>query len=72
MPKKAIIIIPTYNEKENIRAIVPRIFMAVKDVHNYQVEILVVDDTSPDKTYDTVKKMQKKYGQRLHLLRRVS
>ncbi len=65
--KKAIIIIPTYNEKENIAAIVPQIFAATKDVKNYQIEILVVDDTSPDKTYEVVKKMQKKFPH-LHLL----
>lgn len=67
MPKKAVIIIPTYNERENIAKIVPAIFAATKNVKNYQVEILVVDDTSPDKTYDVVKKMQTKFP-RLHLL----
>ena len=68
MTKKAIIIIPTYNEKENIAKIVPQIFAAVADVTDYKVEVLVVDDTSPDKTYQQVQKMQKEYGQRLHLL----
>lgn len=65
--KKAVIIIPTYNERENIAQIVPQIFAAVKAVKNYQVEILVVDDTSPDKTYEVVKKMQTKFPH-LHLL----
>ena len=68
MKKKAVIIIPTYNEKENIKRIVPRIFEAVKSVANYRVDILVVDDTSPDKTYLAVKQMQQKYPGRLHLL----
>lgn len=65
--KKTVIIIPTYNERENIAQIVPQIFAAVKAIKNYQVEILVVDDTSPDKTYEVVKKMQAKFPQ-LHLL----
>ncbi len=65
--KKTVIIIPTYNERENIAQIVPQIFAAVKEIKNYQVEILVVDDTSPDKTYEVVKKMQSKFP-RLHLL----
>ncbi|MBQ6154754.1 glycosyltransferase family 2 protein [bacterium] len=65
--KKVVIIIPTYNERENIQMIVPRIFDAVKDVAGYDVHILVVDDTSPDKTYEEVKRLQKKYP-RLHLL----
>lgn len=60
--KKAVIIIPTYNERENIAMIVPRIFQAVKKVNHYHVQILVVDDTSPDKTYQTVKKMQSQFA----------
>ncbi|MDO5561268.1 MAG: glycosyltransferase [bacterium] len=67
MRKKAVIIIPTYNEKENVQKIVPQIFAVVEKIKNYQVEILVVDDTSPDKTYEAVKKMQQKFP-RLHLL----
>ncbi len=65
--KKAVIIIPTYNEKENVAKIVPQIFAAVKNIKNYQVEILIVDDTSPDKTYMVVKKMQVDWPH-LHLL----
>lgn len=67
MRKKAVIIIPTYNEKENIQNLVPQIFAAVEKIKNYQVDILVVDDTSPDKTYAAVEKMQKKWPH-LHLL----
>jgi dolichol-phosphate mannosyltransferase len=67
MRKKAVIIIPTYNERENIQKIVPQIFAVVETIRNYQVDILVVDDTSPDKTYAAVKKMQAKFP-RLHLL----
>ena len=59
---KKLVIIPTYNEKENIEAIVPAIFDVVPNV-----DILVVDDSSPDGTGAVVETLQKKFPQ-LHLL----
>ncbi len=67
MQQKAIVIIPTYNEKENIQRVVPLLFEQFEKVTNWDMGVLVVDDTSPDKTYDVVKQMQKKY-KKLHLL----
>lgn len=67
MPQKAIVIIPTYNEKENIQKVVPLLFEQFEKVAGWDMGILVVDDTSPDKTYEAVKKMQKKF-KKLHLL----
>ncbi len=67
MQQKAIVIIPTYNERENIQKIVPLLFEQFEKVKNWDMGILVVDDTSPDKTYDAVKEMQQKY-KKLHLL----
>jgi dolichol-phosphate mannosyltransferase len=64
--KKAIIIVPTYNEKENVPVLVPRLTKVFESIKNWQMGILIVDDTSPDKTYEVVKKLQKKYPQ-LHL-----
>lgn len=61
---KTIVVVPTYNEKENIAALVPAIFQATPDV-----EILVVDDNSPDGTGAVVKEMQKTF-KGLHLLSR--
>jgi dolichol-phosphate mannosyltransferase len=61
---KTLIVIPTYNEKENIQAIVPAILR-----QNLGVEILVVDDNSPDGTGALVQEMQKTTPQ-LHLLSR--
>jgi dolichol-phosphate mannosyltransferase len=61
---KSIVIIPTYNEKENIAEIIPAIFRQEKSV-----SILVVDDNSPDGTADIVRKLQETYPQ-LHLLSR--
>lgn len=68
MPKqKAVIIIPTYNERENVPKVVAALEEVFKTIQNWQMEILIVDDTSPDKTYEVVKKLQKKYSF-LHLL----
>ncbi|HPI03481.1 MAG TPA: polyprenol monophosphomannose synthase [Candidatus Goldiibacteriota bacterium] len=52
---KTIIVIPTYNEKENILKLIPLVKKAVKGVH-----ILVVDDASPDKTGAAVAAIAKK------------
>jgi glycosyltransferase involved in cell wall biosynthesis len=59
--KKAVIILPTYNEAENISKIIPEIFSIVEKINNWDTSILVVDDSSPDGTADEVRKMQKKY-----------
>lgn len=61
---KALIIIPTYNEKENIQNIVQAVF-----AQNLGVDILVVDDNSPDGTGQIVQEMQKS-NPKLHLLSR--
>jgi len=62
----AIVIIPTYNEKENIRAIIDAVFALPKDFH-----VLIVDDNSPDGTPQIVEDLQKNYGiDKLHLLKR--
>ncbi len=53
---KNVIVLPTYNERENISNLVPLIFSTVPDVY-----ILVADDNSPDGTADTVRGLQKKY-----------
>src|SRR3989344_1006943 len=53
---KDVIILPTFNERENIGNIVPLIFSTVPDIH-----ILVADDNSPDGTGGEVLDLQKKY-----------
>ncbi len=57
-----VVIIPTYNEIENIEDIVRAVFSQSDAVH-----ILVVDDNSPDLTAQKVKKLQKEYPERLFL-----
>lgn len=64
----AIVIIPTFNEKENITLIIDAIFSLPKDF-----DVLIVDDNSPDGTAEIVKDLQKNYNSdktRLHLLQR--
>jgi dolichol-phosphate mannosyltransferase len=63
---KLLVIIPTYNEIENINRIIPAIMSVIPDTAG----ILVVDDGSPDGTGNAVKEMQKKYSTRLNLLER--
>jgi dolichol-phosphate mannosyltransferase len=61
---KTLVVIPTYNESENIQALVPAVMSK-----NLDVDILVVDDNSPDGTGNIVREMQKN-NPRLHLLSR--
>jgi dolichol-phosphate mannosyltransferase len=61
---KTLVVIPTYNERENIGLLVPEVFKTTPDV-----EILVVDDNSPDGTASLVQEMQNRYSA-LHLLSR--
>ena len=52
-----VVIIPTYNEKENIEAIIRKVFSLEGEYH-----ILVIDDGSPDGTAAIVKKLREEYG----------
>lgn len=61
---KSLIIIPTYNEKDNIAAIIE---MTLKQ--DEQIEILIVDDNSPDKTAQIVKSLMQD-NHRIHLIER--
>ena len=52
---KYLIVIPTYNERLNIEKLIKKIFAT-----NLNIDILFVDDKSPDKTGDYIKKIQKR------------
>lgn len=60
----SLVIIPTYNEKENIEKIIRKVFNL-----NFPFEILIIDDGSPDGTAEIVKKLQLEYSG-LHLEQR--
>jgi dolichol-phosphate mannosyltransferase len=61
----SLVIIPTYNEKENIERMVRKVFSLPKDFH-----LLIVDDGSPDGTASIVKELQKEFDGRLFIMER--
>jgi dolichol-phosphate mannosyltransferase len=65
MPKTtkplAVIISPTYNERPNIQKLIPAIERVIRKIDNWEIKLLVVDDSSPDGTAQEVKNLQKKY-----------
>ena len=63
---RLLVIIPTYNEIENIPKLIPQVFSAIAE----DAGILVVDDGSPDGTAAAVKELQGQYDGRLNLLER--
>ena len=63
--EKKLVIIPTYNEIENISKIVQAVFAL-----EGEYQILVIDDGSPDGTAGVVKSLQAVYPERLHLVER--
>ena len=62
---KNLVIIPTYNEKENIEAIIKAVFS-----QPIRFETLIIDDGSPDGTASIVKDLQKEFPDRLHMVER--
>ncbi len=62
---RSLVIIPTYNEKENIALLLQAIFSLP-----LPFEVLIVDDNSPDGTADIVRGLQATYPDQLHLLER--
>ena len=62
---KKIVIIPTYNEKENIEKIIRAVFTLDGDYH-----ILIIEDGSPDGTAAIVKRLQEEYSQKLFMIER--
>ena len=58
---KVVVVIPTYNEAENIGKMIEALAVEFAKIKNHKMELLVVDDTSPDKTYEVVRKYGKKY-----------
>jgi dolichol-phosphate mannosyltransferase len=64
MSEKALVIIPTYNEKENARSVIERVLAT-----DERLEILIVDDNSPDGTGNIVYEESRR-NPRVHLMRR--
>ncbi len=62
MKSDSLVIIPTYNEKENIEAIIRKVFSLEKDFH-----ILIVEDNSPDGTAAIVKRLMQEFPEQLFI-----
>ncbi|MDR0419071.1 MAG: polyprenol monophosphomannose synthase [Prevotellaceae bacterium] len=62
---KRLVIIPTYNEKENIEAICRKVFSL-----GTKFDVLIIDDGSPDGTAQIVKDLQKEFSDSLHIVER--
>lgn len=62
---RKVVIIPTYNEKENIEAIVRKVFSL-----DGEFNVLIIDDGSPDGTADIVKRLQTEFADKLFLIER--
>lgn len=60
--KRSVVIIPTYNERENVARMID-VVMAL----NHAFHILFVDDASPDGTADLIREKMKEYPDRIHL-----
>ena len=58
---RAVIITPTYNERPNIKRLIPAIARVFEQIEGWDMKLLVVDDSSPDGTADEVRQLQKKY-----------
>lgn len=76
-PGRVLVIVPTYNECENIRPLVTQVFEKVDEAVNdgrlksVELSLLVVDDNSPDGTANVVRELQTAiFGARVHLLSR--
>jgi len=65
--RTVLVVIPTYNEAQNIPTLLEGVFKTQSKLSEYDVKVLVVDDSSPDGTGELVRKWSKK-NRKLHLL----
>ena len=63
----SLVIIPTYNEKENIEAIIKAV-LGLEEQHKF--DILVIDDNSPDGTAAIVERLIEEIPERINILKR--
>ncbi len=61
--KHGVVIIPTYNERDNIAKVLPLLLEVFATTPTWKMSALVVDDTSPDKTYEVVKEFSRHHSQ---------
>lgn len=58
---RAVVISPTYNERPNIQKLIPALAEVFARIKDWEMLLLVVDDSSPDGTADAVRQLQPKY-----------
>ena len=63
---RSLVVVPTFNEADNIESVIERLF---DDTGTHDVDLLVVDDSSPDGTADRVRSLQEN-NERVHLMER--
>jgi len=63
----ACVVLPTYNERSNLKIVLPRIFEQSARIPTHELHVLVVDDNSPDGTADVVREAMSN-NRRLHLI----
>lgn len=63
---ETLVIVPTYNEAENIEKLIPVLMLMEQE----QLDVLIVDDGSPDGTAHMVRTLQQKWPGRIHVLER--
>ncbi len=61
MPDKTSIIVPTYNEAENIKTLIEGLFQAAKE-NEIELELVIVDDNSPDNTAEIAEELKDNYN----------
>jgi dolichol-phosphate mannosyltransferase len=64
---KVVIILPTYNEADNIPILLPQIFAQQDKIPSHELHVLIVDDNSPDGTSDVAKELMHSFAN-LHLI----
>lgn len=65
--RKVVVLLPTYNEKANIRKFAEEVLSQEKNLPGYRIEVLIVDSNSPDGTGEEAKKLAKE-NSHIHLL----
>lgn len=66
MRRRACVVLPTFNEAENVRLLVPRIFAQAAEIPSHELHVVVVDDESTDGTAGEVRLLMARFPQ-LHL-----
>ncbi len=67
MNSESLVIIPTYNEASNLKRLLPMLMQLEPEI-----DVLFVDDNSPDGTQEVIKRFQEEYTGRIHLISRAS